>query len=135
MKQKGQASFEFMQAFALFFIIIIVFSAVFVQKTAAVSRQRDFSQMFHFVDEISNDINMIDMAGNGASITITLPEQVQGQNYTLVLAHSAKALEAQTADKNYYASAFITTSNVNVVQWNYGETQTIENVNGMVIIK
>ncbi|MBS3060898.1 MAG: hypothetical protein J4432_05325 [DPANN group archaeon] len=132
---RGQASFEFLGAFTVFFVLVLIFIGLFFSRAGDVVELNSLSRTVQFADDISNKINIISVEGHGAAIEFDLDEQLYGENYTLELNTTNRVLEVITEDETEYATAYLITDNVEVISWNYGGTQVIENVNGKVIVK
>ena len=133
--RRAQASFEFMQTFTLLLLIALIFTAIFMNYYMALQNQSTQMTLTNFAEAIGEKINSAYLGGDGFQTNFYLPQQINGKDYYLILNQSAKYLEVRLNDTSYenYGSANLLTSNIKLIQWS--ENQTIENVEGKIIIK
>ncbi len=134
-KTRAQASFEFMQTFTLLFAVVVIFSAIFLNYYIDLQNKSIQFQLTNFAESIAGKINSAYLAGDGYSVNFYLPQKLYSENYFINLSASNKYLEVHLNDSDYenYGSASLLTSNIQLIQWN--ENQTIENINGKIVIK
>ena len=134
-KSRAQASFEFIEVFTFFLAVALIFIAMFMNYYMGLQIKSNQLTLKNFAQEIGQKINTAYLAGNGFQQNFYLPQQIQGENYYIVLKPSEKYLEVRLNDSAIqdYGSADLLTSNVQLIQWN--QNQTIENVEGKIIIK
>lgn len=130
---KAQASIEFLMLLA-FLLIVTTFFTVFllVEYSNLVITNRQVN-LNNFAESISNQINKAILNGPGFSTKFYLYEKIDGKNYSIILNASAQMLEISVDGQ--YASADLFSKEIMVITWNPGKDQTIENVDGRIVIK
>ena len=133
--RRAQASFEFMQTFTLLLIIALIFTAIFMNYYMDLQNQSNQMALTNFAEAISEKINSAYLGGDGFQTNFYLPQKIKGEDYYIILNSTSKYLEVRLNDTSYenYGAANLLTSNIKLIQWN--ENQTIENVEGKIVIK
>jgi len=131
---KAQASIEFMNIFIVLFIVVSIFSAMFIKAYSDIQTENARMLARNTASVVSEEINKAWVSGSGFSTTLILPEEIAGQDYDININSSAHILELNTSE-GFVAFSSIIPENVEVIQWEKGKNQSIENVNGKVVIK
>ena len=134
-EKKAQASFEFMQSFTLLLLLALIFTTIFMNYYVDLQNKSMRIDLFNFAEEVADKINAAYLGGDGFQYNFYLPKKINGKDYYIILKPDDKYLEVKLNDSAYenYGSASLLTSNIELIQWN--ENQTIENINGKIVIK
>ena len=134
-KSKAQASFEFLEVLTFFLAISLLFIAMFMNYYVGLQVKSNQITLQNFAQEIGQKINTAYLAGDGFQENFYLPQKIQGEDYYITLKPDEKYLEVALNDSEIkdYGSAQLLTSNIQLIQWS--QNQTIENINGKIVIK
>ncbi len=131
---KAQASLEFMNIFILFFLLVSIFSAIFIKNYGDLQEENARMQARNLASMIGEEVNKVWKAGSGFSTNMTMPEKIAGYDYSITVNSSAHVLELNTSN-GFVAFSTIIPSSVEVIQWRKGGNQLFENVGGTVVVK
>lgn len=133
MSARGQASVEFLLILAFVLLIASAYTGVFFAQSAQLSGLRKQAELSAFVRSIGDEISRASLGGPGSESSLFLRPQYDGRNYTLYTNSTAHGLEI-VLDDGRHATAYVAGPVLQVL-WRYGANQTLQNVNGTVVIR
>jgi hypothetical protein len=124
---------EFITILAFFVFVTTFYSAYFMFEWSEITVSNRQAEVGLFLHRISAYIDVAYLGGPGFTASFYLPDNLYGQNYTIAMNASDKAVELNIGDIQAFSSTI--TEKFRLVRWNFGGTQTIENVDGTVVIR
>ncbi len=130
---KAQVSLEFLYIAMFLLLVLTIYSGFFLAKQAEFKTAWRQEELQKQADAIAMEINTAAVSLPGYQSVFFLPEKIAGLNYTVFFSPEQKTVTVESGEM--FASSPLCTGNVEVLGWNYGGNQTVENQGGRVIVK
>ncbi len=125
---KAQVAIEFMIIFGVFLIALTLIVIAAWNNIVNINKSTIDFEVYRILNLVSNRINTAYLEGHGFSIGLVVPEQIGVYNYTLEIEENTLWL---TVNENPFSRRLLTSNITGSLE---GGTNTIENVNGEILI-
>jgi len=129
---KGQTAVEFMTIFFLMLLVLLIVSSTAVTNTENLRISRIEVEAEAVLNDLSAALDSAFLVGDGFSMNVTLPEKIMGLNYSVIV---APGMIAVNIDKNTYFRNILSRNVSNLTEILPGETFTVKNRDGVVLIE
>ena len=132
MVKKAQFSFDLLLVLGIMLVIFLLLFNYYSEKTQTTNFQQKQFLASQTASEISEIVNSVYLAGNGASASYFLPNDLQGSDYSLTISNRRDEI---SLDGNSVSSAIltsgVTSSDLNLKK---GSSIIFTNANGAITI-
>ncbi|MEK6843644.1 MAG: hypothetical protein AABY04_04095 [Candidatus Micrarchaeota archaeon] len=132
MVKKAQFSFDLLLVLGIMLVIFLLLFNYYSEKTQTTNFQQKQFLASQTASEISEIVNSVYLAGNGASASYFLPNDLQGSDYSLTISNRRAEI---SLDGNSVSSAIltsgVTSSDLNLKK---GSSIIFTNANGAITI-
>jgi uncharacterized protein (UPF0333 family) len=128
MRQKSQASIEFIIIFMILMLALTVATYMSAERSYSITKTEIGLETLKVINDISNKVNMAFLEGHGFMINLTLPEEIFGRDYIVGIYSNYISLEV---DNTTYFKSLITENITGSLEKG---PNLIENKNGVIVI-